>query len=201
MEQAKIFWTNCFCLFFTQTKISNVCFSLFLYFREWFFKSVSYQLKELTFAHLLVVIRKKLPLMAEHAFKEKLSNLRHRTLVFNFLYLCILFFKSDSDQLKKFSFVHLLVVSKKSFFLFWRKHAFFKRKKLPFFLRKSILQTWVFLLFPYVKSMFLKHDSDQLKKLCSAYLLVVTSHREHRIFKWFFAFLTQIETSNVNYSL
>ena len=54
------FWKKKICSFFIQTKNSNVCLPLFLLFRDLFFKSEPYQLKELSFAHILVVTRIKL---------------------------------------------------------------------------------------------------------------------------------------------
>ena len=54
------FFYSFFCHFFSQIKISSVCFSFFRTSETCFLKSYSYQPKELSFAHYLVSTRKKL---------------------------------------------------------------------------------------------------------------------------------------------
>ena len=92
---------------FTQIEISNVSFSLLSYFRDLFFKSDSDHFNELSFAHLLVIPRRKhsfaiielypeenlLPVMRECIKKTKTEisifglKSKFQTLVFHFFVL------------------------------------------------------------------------------------------------------------------
>ena len=91
-------------LFFTRNEISNVCFSLFSYFKNWLFRSDSYQFEELYFSHPLCCNQKNnYVLWRDHVFKKINFFYPYRDYkrwFFTFSYFRHLFFKSIFTNLK-----------------------------------------------------------------------------------------------------
>ena len=105
--------------FFTKIEISNVCFSLFSYFRNFFFKLDAYQLEELSLVHLLAVTRKQFTSYfgSMHFFKKKnsLSRSRLQILVFRF-------FSCFRDFFSNLTFISL---SNSLLHIFWLQQEIF----------------------------------------------------------------------------
>ena len=131
-------------------------FSLFSYFRDLFLKSDFYQIKEHLFAHLLVFIRKKiLPPMAVSYIKKSIfrSKSKLQTLVFHFFsYSTDLSFDSDTDLLEKLSFAIFLMYIKTKFASLAQSRVFWR--KICYFSRRSIFQTFVFYFFVLQRLVF-----------------------------------------------
>ena len=125
--------------FFTRFEISNVCFSLFSYFRDLLFKSDSYQIEELSFAYLLVLSKEKFIFYGAsmHSLNKLVLNfftqIETTKIVFLlFLYFEDVHFKCESDQVEYLFYAHLLVVIKKNNSL-WHKHVLLRKQFYYFF--------------------------------------------------------------------
>ena len=163
MTQARISWKKVNFSISTQSEISSVTFSLFSYFRDFFFVCDSNQHKALPFVHLLVLpkksyllwhdkhlLKKIICLICRFFTKIEISNARF----WLFSYLSDLFPNSDSDQLEQLLFSHLSFVPRRKFTSSGTSAHFFKQKLTCHFLPKSRFQTMVLIFLSFSETCF-----------------------------------------------
>ena len=131
-----------------------------MYIRNLILKSDSELLKKLIFAHLLVIPMKNYLQWHKHTTYEKKWTLQILTKIENsdtsflfFLYFRDLIFDFDTNHVKQFLFVHLLVAHKKKPSVA-RAHIYFNLSLIFFFARNKILNVGILLFLVLRKLVF-----------------------------------------------
>ena len=177
------FYKKIFFIFFTRIETSKVSFFPFfllqrLVLQMWFLT---------TYRNLICTYygsnQKKIYLLwRRHAFFEKKniffwSYSRLQTSVFHPFLHFRLFINLTQNNLKDSHLRIFWLYLEKVFFFTSGASTHFLKKKNCYFFNEIVISNVCFLFFSYFKDLFFKYNSEQLKKLSSAHVLIVTREK------------------------